>query len=276
MDPLLLLVIIGCVAFVMEMIDAGVGMGYGTILTPAAIAGGYEPAMIVPVILLSQAVGGVTASLFHHRLGNVNFRPKTANPKRIVKALRKLGVAESFKRGFTHEFKSTLMLTFLGVIATLFGAVIATKVPGIALKVYIGMLVLAMGLLILFKKQPWSFSWKKMLGIGVLASFNKGATGGGFGPLATGGQVIIGNDHKKAIGSTALAEAPICLTAFLTYIGIQGIPNMPLLIAACVGAMLGAPLGALCTKQLNEKKMKKIIAVAMTLLGIWTLVKIII
>ncbi|MDO8643213.1 MAG: sulfite exporter TauE/SafE family protein [Candidatus Woesearchaeota archaeon] len=275
MEPFFSLIIIGFVALVMEMVDAGMGMGYGTILTPVAIAAGYEPAMIVPVILLSQAVGGFTASLFHHRLGNVNFKPKTANPKRIAKALRKLGVVESFKQGFTHEFKGTLMLTLLGVLATFGGAVIATKLPGTALKVYIGALVLAMGLLLIFKKKPWVFSWKKMLGIGVLASFNKGATGGGFGPLATGGQVVIGNDHKKAIGSTTLAEAPICLTAFLTYIGLQGIPNVPLLIAACVGAMLGAPLGALCTKKLNETKMKKSIAVAMVLLGLWTLLKLV-
>lgn len=276
MEPMAVLIIVGLIALIMEMIDAGIGMGYGTILSPAAIAAGYPATMVVPVILLSQAVGGVTASFFHHQLGTVDFKPKTVNPKRIAKALYRLGVFESFKRGFTREFRIMMVLSFLGVVATVAGAVLATKLPAMALKGYIGAVVLIMGLLLIFKKKMWDFSWKRMLGIGVLASFNKGATGGGFGPIATGGQAVIGHDHKKAVGCTALSEAPVCLAAFLTYIGIQGIQNVPLLIVACVGAMLGAPLGALMTRQMNAARIKKMMAIAMILLGTWTLVKIII
>jgi hypothetical protein len=41
--------------------------------------------------LLSQALGGLTASVFHHKFGNVNLAPKTLNPKTIAKKLSELG-----------------------------------------------------------------------------------------------------------------------------------------------------------------------------------------
>ena len=62
-----MMVIIFFLAFLCEVTDASFGMGYGTILAPLLLIVGYEPAVIVPAILLSQAVGGFTASVFHHR-----------------------------------------------------------------------------------------------------------------------------------------------------------------------------------------------------------------
>jgi len=32
-----------------------------------------------------------------------------------------------------------------------------------------------------------SFSWKRLIAIGLISSFNKGISGGGYGPLVTGG-----------------------------------------------------------------------------------------
>jgi len=201
-----ILALIVIAAIVMETIDAGLGMGYGTVLSPLLIVLGYSPLVVVPSILFSQAIGGFTASMFHHKFKNVDFKPKSMNPKRIRESLRTRGFIESFKIGFTKDFKVMLSITLLGITATILGVFIAVKIPKTALTTYIGILVIAMGI-ILLQNRVFRFSWKKMMGVGLLASFNKGISGGGFGPVTTGGQVIAGNDHKNSIGCTTLSEA---------------------------------------------------------------------
>lgn len=257
-------------AFIMEIIDAGLGMGYGTILSPLLMAFGYQPLIVVPSLLFSQAIGGFTASIFHHKFRNVDFKPKSTNAKKIVKSLKERGFAESFKLGFTKDFKIMLSITVLGILATIFGAFIAVKIPKSFLTAYIGILVLVIGILMLWGKS-FIFSWKKMMGVGLLASFNKGISGGGFGPVTTGGQVIAGNEHRSSIGCTTLSEAPICIAGFISYLLLKGLANYDLLIALSIGAAIGAPLGALLTKRIATKKLKYILGVIMFLLGAYTL-----
>ncbi|GAG43524.1 unnamed protein product, partial [marine sediment metagenome] len=85
----IILIVLG--AFVCEFIDASMGMMYGTILSPVLIIAGFEPVLVVPSILLSQAIGGFIASMFHHRFRNVNLALKTINPKIIARKISELG-----------------------------------------------------------------------------------------------------------------------------------------------------------------------------------------
>lgn len=267
-----IVIIIVCFsAFIMEIIDAGLGMGYGTVLSPLLIAFGYHPLVVVPSLLFSQAIGGFTASMFHHKFRNADFKPKSTNPKKIAKSLRTRGFIESFNIGFTKDFKIMLSITFLGVLATIFGAFVAVKIPKSYLIAYIGVLVLMIGILLLLGKS-FIFSLKKMMCVGLLASFNKGISGGGFGPVTTGGQVVAGNEHKSSIGCTTLSEVPICITGFITYLLIKGLSSYDLLIALSIGAIIGAPLGALLTKKINTKKLKYILGAIMFLLGAYTII----
>ncbi|MBW3005093.1 sulfite exporter TauE/SafE family protein [Candidatus Woesearchaeota archaeon] len=259
-------------AIIMEMIDAGLGMGYGTVLSPLLLAFGYAPTTVVPAVLISQAIGGGTAAIFHHRYRNVDFKPKSTNIKRISNALRKYGVVECVRKGFSNDLKIVLAITILGLIATVFGALVALNIPKWALNGYIGALVMIIGLIMIFKKS-FKFSWKKMMGVGLLASFNKGISGGGFGPVTTGGQIIAGNHHKSAIGCTTLAEAPICIAGFITYLIFNGLQGYGLVIALCIGAVIGAPIGALFTRKLNSPKIKYVLGMIILLLGAWTIIK---
>ena len=114
------------------------------------------------------------------------------------------------------------------------------------------------------------------MGVGLLASFNKGISGGGFGPVTTGGQIIAGNKHRSAIGCTTLAEAPICIAGFITYLVFNGLQGYSLVTALCIGAALGAPFGALFTKKLSSPKVKYVLGMLILLLGAWTLIKLVI
>ncbi|MFC1794856.1 sulfite exporter TauE/SafE family protein [Planctomycetota bacterium] len=259
--------------FLCEFIDASMGMMYGTILSPVLIIAGFEPVLVVPSILLSQALGGLTASIFHHKFGNVNLALKTLNPKIIARKLSELGLVESFRRGTTKDLKVSFCVLSLGIVATIVAALVALSIPKALLKTYIGILVLVMGI-ILLSGSEFTFSWKKMIAVGVLSAFNKGMSGGGFGPVVTSGQIIAGRDGKSAIGATTFAEAPICIAGFLTFLLTKGISNWNLVIFLSIGALLGAPLGALLTSKLkSEKRLRIILAILTLILGTWTLIR---
>jgi len=266
-----ILIVLG--GFVCEFIDASMGMMFGTILSPVLIIAGFEPVLVVPSILLSQALGGFTASIFHHRLRNVNLALKTINPKIIAKKLSELGYIESFKRGITKDLKVSFCIVSLGIVATIIAALTAISIPKAVLKTYIGILVLVMGIILLLC-PVFKFSWKKMIVVGILSAFNKGISGGGFGPVVTSGQVLAGRDGKSSIGATTFAEAPICIAGFLTFLITKGISDWNLVILLSMGALLGAPLGALLTSKFKSEKRLKIILGLLTLvLGTWILVR---
>lgn len=267
--PIISIVAIGTV---MEFIDSGLGMGYGTVLTPLLMAFGYKSLDVVPAILISQAIGGVTAAYFHHRLHNVDFRPKTMHPRRIASGIKELGLVESFRLGFSTDLKIVFAIFFLGIVAAVTGSVVAVRVPEAIMTGYIGTMVVAIGILLISRKT-FEFTWKKLMAIGFLASFNKGFSGGGFGPLSTGGQLVIGNEQRSSIGTTTLAEAPICIIGFITYILQKGFGSEWLTLELCIGAAVGAVFGARLTKRLDQDTGKVVLGVLILLLGIKTLWK---
>lgn len=265
--------IIIALAFACEFVDSSVGMGYGTILSPLLIGIGFEPLFVIPALLLSQAVGGLMASLFHARLRNVSFSPQS------------------------KDLKIFLIITCTGVLATVFAAVLALKISKIALSTYIGVLVLAMGILVLVN-LTFKFSLWKIIGVGVISAFNKGLSGGGFGPIVTSGQIISGHRAKRSVGVTTLSEAPICITGFLTFvigkltmqsetpilyrpIGeiaktvflSQSIIRWDLLIALLIGVCLVAPLGPLLTRKIAKKRWRYVLGPLIIILGAWVLIK---
>ena len=259
-------------AFACEFIDSSLGMGYGTILTPSLLIMGFDPLLVVPAVLLSQAFGGFWASVFHQQFKNVSFKSNSRDLKMVV------------------------IISGFGIIAAICAAFISTGIPKIALKTYIGILVSVMGVIVLINR-PFRFSWGKMVAVGIVSAFNKGMSGGGFGPVVTGGQILAGQDHKAAIGVTTLAEAPICICGFLTYLIVRTakefttpLLNMPisdflhhmfspklfqweLILALLLGSILVAPFGAFTTRMLKKEKLHYILGTLIFVLGIWTLIK---
>jgi len=239
-------------AFAAELVDSSLGMGYGTILSPVLIILGFSPLVVVPAILLSQAFGGFSASVFHHRLDNVKLT-RQSRDGRIV-----------------------LLITILGVVAVVGAAILAMGLSRQALKTYIGILVLVMGI-ILLSRIHFQFSWKKMIGVGILSSFNKGLSGGGFGPVVTAGQIIAGHGHKNAIGVTTASEVPICLSGFVAYCFLKGpdaiMRDWIVFLPLTVGSLIATPFGASITRKFPENKVRPTLGILVVILGIWTLSK---
>lgn len=251
-----------------ELLDASLGMLYGTILSPVLIIAGYDPLVVVPSILLTQAVAGLVAALGHHRLRNANFGIDHA----AIKERDSGSFMMRLRRAMAKDFKVVLVVSSLGVLASVGAAFVATSIPKIALSTYIGALVFVMGL-VLVSKSAFRFSWRKVLGIGALSAFNKGLSGGGFGPVVTAGQLISGRESRGAIGATTLSEAPICIAGFLIYLLQNEMSSWDLVLFLGIGAILGAVVGPFITARFRSEKAIRVgLGVLVLALGAWTLV----
>jgi len=261
-------------AFFCEYFDSTLGMGYGTTLTPLLLIMGYSPLQIVPVVLISELFSGLLAGFLHHREGNVDLKPKTLNFLAINQRLGELGHIEAFKQDIPKHLKVALLLTLCSVVGTVLAVFLAVHLPKFWIKLYIGILVLAMGIVILVcLNKNFDFSWKKIIGLGLLASFNKGISGGGYGPVVTSGQILSGIEGKSAVGITSLAEGLTCAVGITCYLLLsQNTLDLQLTPFIMAGAILSVPFSAKSVKIINEKKLKLSIAVLTIVLGTFTII----
>jgi len=269
------MVFIPVLAFLCEYMDSTLGMGYGTTLTPVFLLMGFSPLQVVPVILLSELFSGLFAGFCHHREGNVDLKPKSAYIFKIRKMLSPLGYVESFRKTVPMHLKVALLLSVCSIVGTVAAVFVAINIPKFWLKLYIGCLVLVMGLVILIcLKRDFRFSWLKIIFLGMIASFNKGMSGGGYGPVVTGGQILSGVEGKSAIGITSLAEGLTCLVGVVTYVLVLKNPlDWKLAPWVVLGALVSVPLSAKSVKWLGTKRIKLAIAVLTIVLGTLTIIK---
>jgi len=240
--------LIGLIAFVSEYLDSGLGMGYGTALSPILILMGYDPKRVIPAILVSQLCTDIAAVISHHRARNVDF--KISGPD--IKIAFILGLVSS-----------------AGVIVSVLTAI---RLPGWALTLYIGLLVTGMGAVILVTaKKTLCFSWPKIVGVSFLASFNKGISGGGYGPLVMGGQLLCGVSAKNAVGITAFAEAITCLVGFIAYCINGRFIDWRLIWQLTLFATLAVPFAALTVKYIRIDALKRLVGALIMILGLLTL-----
>ena len=250
--------------------DATIGMGYGTTLTPLLLLTGlFSPLQIVPAILLSQFFSGMFAARLHQRAGNVSFDFKNDTEHRIVKRFGKLGYLPR-----SNASKVAMVLVLSSVVGVFVAVLIAVALPVYYLKLYISLLVIAMGIVIVVKhKTRKEFSWKKIIGLGVLAAFNKGISGGGYGPLIVSGQILSGVETKNSIGITALSEGATCFIGVITYFIVGANVDWTLAPYLVTGSLISVPISVYTVKKMPVKQFTLIIGVATTLLGLFSLYK---
>lgn len=237
-------------AFVCEFLDSTLGMGYGTTLAPLLLLMGYEPLQVVPALLFSEFVTGITAAHFHHNTGNVDFGQGS------------------------EDRKVAIVLSVLTLVGVFIAVHLGLTLPSIYIKAAIGIIVLAMGVIIMLSLtlKP-KFSWVKIGTLGVVAAFNKGISGGGYGPMVVGGQLLSGVKVKSAVGITSLAEGFACFLAIIFYFTMRPDIDLQLVPWLMAGAILSVPFSAYTLRWLPEKIAKEIMAVIIILLGLLTLWK---
>jgi len=257
------------IAFVAEYIDSTLGGGYGTLLTPLLLLFGFSAVAVVPAILLSELFTGAFAAFMHHRVGNVSFNFENDKESEIVKRLGKLGYMPK-----SIDSKIAIVLALCSTIGGILAVFIAVNISKLLLNSFIGLIVLLMGILILVKRKSGTkFSWKKIVGLGALASFNKSLSGGGYGPLVTSGQILSGVNTKSSIAITSFAESFTCIVGLITYLALGKTINWSIAPFLMAGALMSVPFSAYSVKRMKTDKFTLIVGIAIVILGSTTLIK---
>jgi len=242
---------IAALAFFCEFLGLSLGMGYGMIIVPVLLMIGFEPLEIVPIVLLSEFISGMIAAVLHHKFKNVDFKPGT------------------------QDFKIVTTLIACSIIGAVIAVLVAINVSQMVIKALIGCIIVLVGFAVLvMRNRSIPFSWPRLVLFGLAGAFNKGITGGGYGPLVTGGQVLSGVDGRNAVGTTTLAKAVACGMSVVVYFlfgdGIDVFLAPPLIL----GAVLSAPFAAASTKKITQKKIKLFIGILTVVLGATILIRV--
>jgi len=118
-----------------------------------------------------------------------------------------------------------------------------------------------------------TISKPRLLILGIVAAFNKGVSGGGYGPLMTGGQLTAGVKEKEAVVITSLCEGFTCFTGLVAFFILGGSLNWFYVVPLCMGSMVSVVPAAKTIRIIPEGLLKKAIGWATLLLGLMTLWK---
>ena len=237
-------------AFLCEFIDSSLGMGYGTAATPLLMIVGIPVLEIIPAVLLSELVTGFLSGATHHKFGNVDFNVKS------------------------RHFKVAMVLALCSVIGAILAVNIVVNIPKFYLNLYIGLLVLSIGIIVfLTRNKTFGFSWKKIVGLGSVAAFNKGMSGGGYGPVVMSGQILSGVEDKSAVGITSVSEAITSFVGLVVFVILGSYINLELAMPMVIGATCAVPIAAYATKKMDSIILKRSIALLTIVLGLVTLIK---
>lgn len=249
---LTIVLLAGCLSFVAEYVDASIGMGYGTTLTPLLLLLGFEPLHVVPAVLMQQLVCGAVASVGHHAWGNVDLRP--GRP----------------------AFHSAVLLGASGLLGGVIAARVAIEIAPATMKAITGVVVVAMGGIAAMGalgRLNFVFAWWKTGVLGLVAALNKGFMGGGYGPLVTVGQMVTGTDPRNAVAITSAAEVITCAGGLLGYaLGARGV-DWTLAAGLIVGGAVAALLASPTVRVLSPTKLRWGVAVGCILLGAATVAR---
>jgi uncharacterized membrane protein YfcA len=246
------LIAIFLAAFACEYMDSSLGMGYGTTLTPLLLLAGFAPLQIVPAVLLSELLTGLAAGAMHHRDGNVDlFSDRRAR-------------------------RTLVLLALLSAVGAVTAVVIAVRISVFWLSLAIVTIVLAMGVLTLATaRRQIRYRAGGILTIGLIAAFNKGLSGGGYGPLVTSGQVVSGVPARQAVAITSMAEALTCLVGLGAYLVLTGGIDWMLTLPLAAGALLSVPLATATVRRLPEDWIRRAVGSMTLVLGLVLLLKLV-
>jgi len=176
-------------------------------------------------------------------------------------------------------------VTLLGSLVAMGVAsfVIGIYVPSTYVKWYASLVAFAMGIIVIVRSYSYitkrgskDFSkWKCAL-LGGIIGFNKGTTGGGYGPLSVCGYILLGLPAAVAIGTTTVAEGIACTMGVVTYgstIGIALSLALPITIGAAIADPVSAWVNNILKKKVEPPFHGRLVGIAMTVLGSITILK---
>eukprot|EP01105_Mastigella_eilhardi_P020598 TRINITY_DN4917_c0_g1_i3.p1 TRINITY_DN4917_c0_g1~~TRINITY_DN4917_c0_g1_i3.p1 ORF type:complete len:236 (+),score=66.53 TRINITY_DN4917_c0_g1_i3:820-1527(+) len=194
----------------------------------------------------------------------------------------------TFRSKLRRDHQVVFLLAIFGIMGTIISTIITAKYSWLtrqkfAIKMYVGFMVLFMGLFITifsFVHLLLSYGWYKVAALGIVTGFNKGISGGGYGPIAVSGQVICGRPERNAIATTSSSESIISASGVICFIASAYITDKyssqqirqfyfltPYLVG---GALASVPFSCYLTRLIRAKYLKICVGFSTTALGLYS------
>ena len=221
------LIVLGLVGLVAQLVDGGLGMGYGVTSSTLLVMAGLTPLVASASVHFSELATNLASGVAHSRLRNVEWP--------VVFRIAGPGAVGAF-----------LGATVLSALATDWAKPVMSVVLAL-LGLYI-IIRFVVGIRPQLNKQLTS---KFLAPLGLFAGFVDATGGGGWGPVATPALLSGGRlEPRKVVGSVDTAEFAVSAAAslgFLIGIGVSGI-HWGFALALLVGGLIAAPLAALLVR----------------------------
>jgi hypothetical protein len=174
----------------------------------------------------------------------------------------------------TRARRTTLLLGSLSGIGAVLAVWMAVSISKFWLGIFITAIILVMGVIILLtRNRQVPYRAGGIVIVGAVAAFNKGLSGGGYGPLVTAGQVVSGLPAKHAVAVTSVAESLTCLIGVLAYLAMGKSIAWELAVPLALGALLSVPMATLTVRRTSEASLRGVVGVVTLILGVVALIK---
>jgi uncharacterized protein len=220
-------IVLAIVGLVAQLVDGGLGMGYGVTSSTLLVMAGLTPLVASASVHFSELATNLASGVAHWRLQNVDWP--------VVVRIACPGAVGAF-----------LGATVLSALATDWAKPIMALVLAV-LGIHI-IIRFVVGIRPNLNKQ---LTIKFLAPLGLFAGFVDATGGGGWGPVATPALLSGGRlEPRKVVGSVDTAEFAVSAAAslgFLIGIGAAAV-NWGFALALLVGGLIAAPLAALLVR----------------------------
>ena len=238
-------ILFAVVGFVAQMVDGAIGMAYGISASTALLSMGVPPATASACVHAAETFTTAASGAAHWKLGNI-------------------------------DKKLLARLVLPGMAGGAIGAYALSSLPGDALKPYIAVYLLLLGVFIVWKavgqkEKREGVEPKAVAPLGLFGGFLDAIGGGGWGPLVTSSLLGQGTTPRYAIGTVNLAEFFVTLTISTTFFLTVGLDLWPIISGLILGGIIAAPFAAYATKHIPDKVLMIMVGTVVVLLSLRTL-----
>lgn len=249
MVTLLLIALAGLAA---QLVDGGIGMGFGVTSTTLLLLAGLGPAQASAVVHTAELGTTFASGISHWRFGNVDW-----------KIVLKLGVP--------------------GAIAAFAGATVLSNISTDAATPITSLILVCIGINLIWRfsrgrtrrqSAQRAHSTGFLASLGLVGGFVDATGGGGWGPVTTSTLLAAGREKpRRVVGTVSAAEFLVTLGATLGFVfGLweELVAHLGAIVALLIGGSIAAPIAAWLVSRLNPIVLGGLVGTAIAALNIST------
>ena len=247
MRSLILIALAGAAA---QLVDGGIGMGFGVTSTTILLLAGLGPATASAVVHTSELGTTLVSGISHWRFGNVHWP-----------TVLKLGVPGAISAFLGATVLSTLSLESAEPVTSTI------------------LLILGINLVWRFSRlRPRKVSTSRphstpfLAGLGIVGGFVDASGGGGWGPISTSTLMAVGREQpRRIVGTVNTAEFLVTFGAtvgFIVGLWHEIVANAAAVVALLIGGMITAPIAAWLISRINPTLLGGFVGTAIVALNV--------